>query len=416
MKEYINTRCVHSLKPLDKPYEVVDTEVKGFLVRVQTSGVMTYYLSYRNQQGKRKRYCIGKHGTITTNKARDIAKQKAGDVASGIDVQLAKQEEIKKAQAEASKLTLKEFVDRQYHDWALTHLRNPNKRLKEMQTCFYQEFANMKLEAIDPFSIERWRSKRIKSGVTASTVNRNITELRSIFSKAKQWGVINNSPFEHIKPLRQDNNAKIRYLSKSEQTQLLEALDKREHKMRAERANANQWRAERGYELLPNLFDLAFVDYLKPMVLLAMHTGMRRGEIFNLEWQDINFLSKTVTINGNKAKSGQTRHIPLNKIIIEVMEDWKKQNQTSGLVFPNAQGYSLDNIATSWANLLELANIKDFRFHDLRHHFASMLVMSGVDLNTVRELLGHNDIKTTLRYAHLAPEHKQEAVEKLVWV
>ena len=83
-------------------------------------------------------------------------------------------------------------------------------------------------------------------------------------------------------------------------------------------------------------------------------------------------------------------------------------------MFPGPDGDTMVDIKTSWMRLLRLAKIDGFRFHDLRHTFASKLVMRGVDLNTVRELLGHSDIKMTLRYAHLAPTHRAEAVEKLL--
>jgi integrase len=103
----------------------------------------------------------------------------------------------------------------------------------------------------------------------------------------------------------------------------------------------------------------------------------------------------------------------LNEGALSVLRDWQEQRKESELVFPSADGGRMDNISTSWEHLVKAAEIKNFRFHDLRHDFASKLVMSGVDLNTVRELLGHADIKMTLRYAHLAPEKLATAVSKL---
>jgi integrase len=98
----------------------------------------------------------------------------------------------------------------------------------------------------------------------------------------------------------------------------------------------------------------------------------------------------------------------MNSEVRQVLRQWQSQNGASPRVF------SLKDAKTAWTRLLKEAGIENFRFHDLRHHFASRLVMKGVDLNTVRELLGHADTKMTLRYAHLAPEHKAAAVEKLV--
>lgn len=121
-----------------------------------------------------------------------------------------------------------------------------------------------------------------------------------------------------------------------------------------------------------------------------------------------------LTIEGAYAKSGKTRHIPLNTEALFVLKSWRQQTDSPQLVFPSKDGNRFDTIKKAWAGILKAAKIKDFRWHDLRHHFASRLVMADVDLNTVRELLGHGDMTMTLRYAHLAPEHKANAVEKLV--
>jgi integrase len=108
------------------------------------------------------------------------------------------------------------------------------------------------------------------------------------------------------------------------------------------------------------------------------------------------------------------RYLPLNAEVAEVLTRWKRQGTGTGPVFPGASGRGLTHTNRSWARLVELAELSDFRFHDLRHHFASRLAMSGVDLYTVKELLGHSDFALTQRYAHLSDEHKADAVEKLV--
>ncbi len=185
-----------------------------------------------------------------------------------------------------------------------------------------------------------------------------------------------------------------------------------EERTKRERINANEWRQERGYKMLPAYKH--FTNHLKPMFLLSINTGMRRGEVFSLTWSDVDLKRSTLTIKGSSAKSGKTRHIPLNSEALDALKKWKSQSKGTNLVFPGEKGKPLSNIKTAWNNIIKTARVDNFRWHDLRHHFASKLVMESVDLNTVRELLGHGDLKMTLRYAHLAPKKKMEAVEKLI--
>ena len=156
-----------------------------------------------------------------------------------------------------------------------------------------------------------------------------------------------------------------------------------------------------------------FTDYLMPMVLVALNTGMRRGELFSLDWQSVNLERAMVTVTAGNAKSRKARHIPLNAESHDVLTRWGKQHGRKGLVFPSPEGGRLTNINKSWDGIVTDAELSDFRFHDLRHDFASKLVMAGVDLNTVRELLGHADIAMTLRYAHLAPDKLADAVARI---
>lgn len=143
------------------------------------------------------------------------------------------------------------------------------------------------------------------------------------------------------------------------------------------------------------------------MVLLAINTGLRRGELLSLTWHDIDLVARMITVRAERAKNGKQRHVPLNQEALSVLQCWKDQSNDDLHVFQPK------DVKTAWVKLLARAQVTGFRFHDLRHHFASKLVTKGVDLNTVRELLGHADIKMTLRYAHLAPAHLAAAVAKL---
>jgi integrase len=142
---------------------------------------------------------------------------------------------------------------------------------------------------------------------------------------------------------------------------------------------------------------------------------MRRGELFALTWESVDLAGGRITVHGATAKSGKTRHIPLNGEALAALRGWREQSPAnSGLVFPSRRGEALTHVRRAWESALRSAGIKRFRWHDLRHTFASKLAMAGIDLNTVRELLGHSDYAMTQRYAHLAPEHKAAAVAKLV--
>lgn len=186
------------------------------------------------------------------------------------------------------------------------------------------------------------------------------------------------------------------------------ALDKRESKIRQDgRVNTENFSG--------TLEGRVFADYLKPMVLLAMNTGIRLGELTQLRWKDISLTdAPMLTVQAAYAKTGQIRHVPLNKTAKKVLEDWKAQQaETGGLVFATKTGHRIKNLRKAWMGVLDSAKIKNFKWHDLRHHFASKLVMAGVDLNTVRELLGHGSLTMTLRYAHLSPAKMAQAVAQL---
>jgi len=399
MKAKIGKELLSRIKRQDKPYEIYDTEMKGFTLRVQPSGVMIFLVRYR-WNGKQTRVVIGKHPVLTPVQARDDAKKILAGLVHGVDPG-SKEITIKKH-------TLKSFVEQEYSEWVEAGHKDSKGTLKRLK-YFFEDYGDYCLDDISQRVIEQWSTARIKAGRALATINRDISVLKSMFTTAVEWGHLSTNPLSKLKPAKLDNG-KVRYLGQDEEKRLLTALDERES-----RARANKFRLERGYPLFADLSHVAYVDHVKPMVLLSKHTGIRWGELVQLTWEHVNVENAIMTVVGRTAKTGKTRYIPLNPIAKEVLKAWMPQDvEATELVFGGAEGKTRNNIKRAWANLLKTAQITKFRWHDLRHDFASKLVMAGVDLNTVRELMGHSDLKMTLRYAHLSPEHKASAVAKLV--
>ena len=404
-KRKLNSRLLSDVKPLDKAFEIYDTDLPGFVLRVQPSGLMTYYLRYRRPDGRQTRVKLGSHPGITIAQARALAQKTLASVYNGEDP-------AKEKQA-ARQHTLRAFLEKEYKPLVLDH-RPRAGEVHDRIVRAADGLLDRKLHEITVWDIEKRRRSRLKEGLSPATLNRDTGALKAALERAVEWGFIAANPLAKLKPLKETDRGKVRYLEPEETQRLMAALDSREERMRTERERHNGWCKDRGYEEWPDLRKLPFADHLKPMVLLSLNTGMRRGELFSLEWQDVDMKARMLTIRGTTAKSGKTRHIPLNETSFSLLQDWHRQTSGTGLVFKSPKtGKRFGHITTSWHKLCDDAKVKNFRWHDMRHDFASRLVMAGVDLNTVRELLGHSDIKMTLRYAHLAPEHKAQAVAKL---
>jgi integrase len=263
---------------------------------------------------------------------------------------------------------------------------------------------------IDVPTMDRWWRDRITGpdAVTKATAARDFACLRSALSKAVEWRLIERNPLLGIRQRSVQSRKVVRFLSINEEATLRAALVARDQAAVQGRTNANALRRKYGQPALPDLAADAYIDHLTPVVLLAMNTGMRRGELLSMTWADVNLEAKMLTIRAEHAKSGRQRHVPLNVEVLTVLTRWAQSGAS-----PVKRVFEVGDIKKGWGKLLADAGIEQFRFHDLRHHFASRLVRAGVDLNTVRELLGHADITMTLRYAHLAPDTLAAAVEKL---
>ncbi len=247
---------------------------------------------------------------------------------------------------------LEDFV-KDYFAYYTTNRRPGSVRRHQVSWRMMQPVLGSKrLVEIAPFDLERYRRQRKQAGVSDVTINRELAFLRHLYTMAITWGKASENPVKKIRFAR-ENNGRIRMLSLGEEGQLLAYCR----------------------------------PQLKPLVVAALHTGFRSSELLSLTWEDVDFRRQIITVQAGTAATGP--------------------------VFCNRQGTPYRSFRTAFERAVRKAGLEDFTFHDLRHTFASRLVMAGVDLPTVQSLMGHKDISMTLRYTHLSSDHKQRAVRAL---
>lgn len=237
-------------------------------------------------------------------------------------------------------------------------------------------FGNSNLTSIDAESIERFKQARVKD-VAQATVNRDLQCLRRMFNLAIAWGYARENPVRLVKFFR-EKNACLRYLTREEFARLI--------------------------SLCP--------EPLRPVVTVAVNTGLRLGELLALLWRDVDLENGFVSVND--PKNATPRKVPINSTAHASLLGLRQF--TKGLkVFTDSAGDPFKSRTVEWQfrRSLDQAGIQDFRFHDLRHTCASWLAMAGVPILTIKEILGHKDIRMTVRYAHLAPDQRVDAVKRL---
>ena len=401
-KKLTNT-TIPKLQTEDRRYDIRDHQISNLYLTVYPSGKKAWVFRYR-ADGKSKRYRIGDGDSISPTKARTKAKTLAGDIANGIDPNFDKQVERRKVR-KVKEGTLRAFIDGRYQPWVLVERKSGAETIACIKNGF-PFLLDKPMESVTHWEMEKWRKERHKAGISPSTTNRQIAALRACMSKAVEWEVIDSHPLLGLKPARVDKNSVIRTIDDNEEKRLRAALRARDKEIRKKRMSGNEWRHNRHHELLPEFG--YFVDHLEPVVLLALNTGMRRGEILHLQWSDVG--QTEIVVQGATAKSSQTRTIPLNEEAKKILGRW---SSSSEWVFPGPNESPLTTVKRSWGGIREAAKIPALRFHDLRHTFATRILQRGADIKTVSELLGHADIATTTKYLHATDESKKNAVELL---
>jgi integrase len=408
MKVKLTQAYVSSLKPdTDKPIWITDAGMNNLKLYVGTNGIKSWYLYYRDADGRKASKKLGLFSQLTVAQAREQAQDIGGRIVRGENVRKEKP---------VTKLTYGDFLHNYYEPWVITARKNGVETLKIIRAAF-DFLMSRPLQDLSIIEIEQWCVRRKNDGVKGATLNRYLTALKASLSWGVKSGVIENNPIARLERMEEiDSDTRIRYLSDEERARLMNALDAREAKKREARKRHIIWAIEREYEQMPEI-DGEYTDHLKPLVLLALYTGMRRQNLFSLRWEDVDFQTKTITLRPDSTKPGKLLILPMNSVAYDVLFSWRKSLPNAAkndLVFPSPKsGKMFNNVKKAWEALLKDAAIENFRWHDMRHDFASQLVMAGVDLNTVRELMGHASMTMTLRYAHLAPQNKLKASEVL---
>ena len=316
-----------------------------------------YYIDYYFQ-GRRKREKIGPN----KREAEIVLGKRKAQIREGKFFDIKRNEKIK------------------FKDFAKIYLESyskPNKKSWQRDEASIKHlngsFGGKYLYELTGIDFENYKRKRIEEKAMPGTIDKELGGLKHIFVKAKEWGKIKENPAVKVKLLRIDN-ARLRYLEEEEIKKLVNACS----------------------------------EHLKPIVIVALLTGMRRGEVLGLKWRDIDFNQKVIYLLNTK--NGEKRVVYINEIVYTTLLGVKRRGD-SPYVFCKKDGKPYGNLRKSFATALEKAGIKDFHWHDLRHSYGSQLAMKGYPLQAIQKLMGHKSIRMTQRYAHLSPTYERGIVD-----
>jgi integrase len=332
-------------------------------VRKTSKGVLRYYIDFRDKSGNRIQQVV-KHATNWKDShqaLRDAVFKEHNE------------QRIKKPK----KIRFGKFVEMFINNYSRVNKRSWRDDFWRLRK--WSEFlGNVNLDEVSPLDIERFKSSRLEEGVTPSTVNRHLAILKRLYNIAGQWGYSNQNPVKGIRFYSEKDRMRQRILGLKEEGRLLEAAS----------------------------------EHLRPIILIALNTGMRRGEILALRWTDIDFEAGEITVK--TSKNGKPRIVDINSRLFQVLHELKNQVQNDSYLFLNPRtGKPFKKLQRSFRSACRRSGIVGLRFHDLRHTAASRMVVRGVDLIRVKEILGHSSVRITERYTHSNREERKKAVELL---
>lgn len=343
----------------------------GYIYMRETSqGIERYYVDYHDFEGERQQHVI-KHAQtpMEAYKALKAEVREMCAIAYG-------EKAVKK------KVRFKDFADEYLEDYAKVKKRSWRTDKSYLNANLIPYFGKYYLNQITPHLIEKYQGKRLKDGAKKSTVNRELACMKKLFNKAIDWDYETVNPVLKVDFFSEVDNLKERVLSMEEEKKLLAACPER----------------------------------LKPIVITALQTGMRRREILLMRWENVklNLDVGYIQVPKEVSKSRKDRVITFNGMLKVELMKLKKCNDKSPYVFVNANtGKPFTDIKKAFKGACERAGIEGLRFHDLRHTYATRLAEMNVPLPTIKELLGHFKVSMTERYTHSSDESKRKAVKLL---
>ena len=278
---------------------------------------------------------------------------------------------------ESDIITFSELADK-YLEFTSGRLKS-HDRLKSFINTLNKYFSKKNLTDFTVLDVENMQSDIIGRKLSTAYANRLTAILKRMFKKATEWELIDESVFKRISSVKllRGENKRLRYLSDDEIERLINPCSKE----------------------------------LRPIVITALNTGMRKSEILHLTWDRVDLKNRIILLD--KTKNGDRREIPINQTLYDALSGITRHIKCDYVFYNPETLKPFYDIKKSFSGALKKAHIIDFHFHDLRHTFASRLVMAGVDLATIQKLLGHKTINMTLRYAHLSNVHLKDAVNIL---
>lgn len=365
---------VDKIPPLSKEKIYWDAAQIGFGVRVSPKGRKTFVVQYRSGT-RTKRMSIGIYGNLTVEQARKTAKKILGEVASGYDP-AARRQSFRKSP------TMEEVCSRFIAEYVETRLKPSTQKeyKRNIELYILPKFRTYKVKEVTQDDVSRTHSNLSHKPYQA---NRNLGVLSRIFNLCETWGYRDEgtNPCRHI--VKYPEKKRETFLSKREIRNLVEVLDRR-------------------------LLDDKESIFVTSAFKLLLFTGCRLSEIQFLKWSYI----KDSHIEFPDTKTGYKR-LPISPMVRALLDEVPRLPNNPFVIVGNIEGQACSDLQKPWRRIRRAAGLGNARIHDLRHTFASHAVMSGQPLPIVAKLLGHTQIQTTMRYAHLSDDEVKKASNQI---